>query len=234
FSIIQTANNHRPFMIPEDENGFIKLNPPKDSLEQFGFDSPEEYNSFRYSDYCFQKFIEAARQETYFHNTIFVFVGDHGVAGNAGALYPATWTNQRLTDQHVPLLFYAPQLLKPERREEVVSLIDVLPTIAGFIHQPYTNYTLGRDLLEKEKKRNFAFITNNQGRIGMITDDFYFTMNIDLSGNADEYNPNEQLFPVKDPVLSFSLPQQDSIRKKMSAVTTAFYETAKWMLMNNK
>ena len=234
FSIIQTSNNHRPFMIPEEENGFIKLNPPLDSLKMFGFDSPEEYNSFRYSDYCIKKFMEAALQETYFHNTIFVFVGDHGVAGNANALYPSTWTNQRLTDQHVPLLFYGQHLLKPEKRTEVVSLIDVLPTIAGFVHQPYTNSTLGRDLLDKEKKRNFAFITNNQGRIGLITDDFYFTMNVDLSDNEEEYNPNEQLFPVKGPLLSYSLQQQDSIKKKMNTVTSAFYESAKWMLMNNK
>ena len=234
FSIIQTSNNHRPFMIPEEDSDFINLNPSKDSLEKFGFDSPEEFNAFRYSDYCFKKFMEAAEKESYFHNTIFVFVGDHGVAGNANALYPHTWTNQRLTDQHVPLLFYAPQLLKAESKREVVSLIDVLPTIAGFLHQPYTNSTLGRDLMDKEKKNNFAFITSNQGRIGMVTDDFYFTMNIDLTDRSEEFIPNEQLFPVKEGTLFYSIEQQDSIKKRMGVITTAVYETAKWMLMNNK
>ena len=100
-------------------------------LLKYGFGSLEEYNTFRYSDYCFKKFMEAADKENYFHNTIFVFVGDHGVAGNAEAIYPAAWTDQRLTDEHVPLLFYAPYLLKPQKRKEVVSQIDVLPTIAG-------------------------------------------------------------------------------------------------------
>lgn len=176
----------------------------------------------------------AAQQESYFHNTIFVFIGDHGVAGNAAAIYPSVWTDQRLTDQHVPLLFYAPQLLRPQRRSEVVSSVDVLPTIAGFLHQPYTNTTLGRDLLQKNKKNNFAFITNNQGRIGIITDSFYFTMNINLSDNEKEYNPNEQLFPVNGQLNSFNVLQQDSIKRGMSNVTTAIYETAKWMLMNNK
>jgi len=233
FSIIQTADNHRPFMIPAEDKEFVKLNPPKDSLEKFGFDSPEEFNAFRYSDYCFQKFIEAANQETYFHNTIFVFIGDHGVAGNADAMYPQVWTNQRLTDQHVPLLFYAPQLLKPERRTEVVSSVDVLPTIAGFVHQPYLNTTLGRDLLRKDKTNNFAFITNNQGRIGVITDDFYYTMNIDLSDNDKEYKSNEQLHPLNGQFLSYAPAKQDSIKRKMGEVTTAIYETAKWMLMNN-
>lgn len=234
FSIVQTSGNHRPYMIPEEDKDFIKLIPSPDSLKQFGFDSPEEFNAFRYSDYCFKKFIGAAQKENYFHNTIFVFVGDHGVAGNAGAIYPATWTNQRLTDQHVPLLFYAPFLLKPEHRSEVVSSVDVMPTIAGFVHQPYTNTTLGRDLLQPDKKNNFAFITNTQGRIGIISDDYYFTMNIDLSDNETEYKPNGQLFPVNGQSLDINMQQQDSIKNRMSKATLAFYETAKWMLMNNK
>ena len=234
FSIIQTSDNHRPFMIPLEDSDFVKINISNDSLRIFGFDSPEEYNAFRYSDYCFKKFMEAAQKESYFHNTIFVFIGDHGVAGNANAIYPSAWTTQRLTDQHIPLLFYAPQLLKPEARTEVVSQVDVLPTIAGFLHQPYVNTTLGRDLLNPGKKNNFAFITNSQGRIGVVTDDFYFTMNINLSENEKEYNPGEQLFSIRNESPSFTLQQADSIKKRMSKVTTAIYETAKWMLMNNK
>ena len=234
FSIVQTSGNHRPYMIPEEDKDFIKLIPSPDSLKLFGFDSPEEFNAFRYADYSIKKFMETAQREDYFHNTIFVFVGDHGVAGNASAMYPATWTNQRLTDQHVPLLFYAPYLLKPENRTEVVSSVDVMPTIAGFVHQPYTNTTLGRDLLQTDKKNNFAFITNTQGRIGIISDDYYFTMNIDLAENETEYKPNGQLFPVKGQSLDMNMQQQDSIKNRMSKATLAFYETAKWMLMNNK
>jgi phosphoglycerol transferase MdoB-like AlkP superfamily enzyme len=96
--------------------------------------------------------MEAAKKESYFANTIFVFVGDHGVAGNATEMYPEVWTQQSLTNEHVPLLFYAPALLKAEKREEVVSQIDILPTIAGLAHISYTNTTLGRDLLDTNKK----------------------------------------------------------------------------------
>jgi phosphoglycerol transferase MdoB-like AlkP superfamily enzyme len=170
--------------------------------------------------------MEAAQKETYFQNTIFVFVGDHGVAGNAEAMYPAAWTEQRLTDEHVPLLFYAPDLLPPQRRSEVVSQIDILPTIAGMLHQSYVNTTLGRDLLDPGKKNNYAFITNTAGGIGMVTDDFYFTRNINF--------PDEQLTPMRLGPSAFSREQQDSIRKNLSAFTSAFFETAKYMIMNNK
>jgi phosphoglycerol transferase MdoB-like AlkP superfamily enzyme len=227
FAIIQTAGNHRPFMIPEEDSSFEKLSVPRDTLRKYGFESEGEYNSFRYSDYCFQKFIEAAKTESYFHNTIFVFIGDHGVSGNATSLYPSVWTEQRLTDEHVPLLFYAPYLLPPLRRTEIVSQIDVLPTIAGMMQQPYVNTTLGRNLLHPGKKNNFAFIiSHDEGRIGILTDTYYFTRNLNFA--------EEDLYPVTGEVLPYSTTQQDSIKKKMNEVTMGVYETGRWMLMNNK
>jgi phosphoglycerol transferase MdoB-like AlkP superfamily enzyme len=230
FAIVQTSDNHRPYKIPEHDTDFEKKVISDEQLKKYGFESLNEYNTFRYSDYCFQKFIEAAEKEEYFHNTIFVFVGDHGVAGNADALYPAAWTDHRLTDEHVPLLFYAPYLLQPQRRSEVVSQIDVLPTIAGMLQRPYVNTTLGRDLLDPAKKNNFAFITNTAGKIGVVTDDFYFIKNV-----FREEFPDEQLVPVKyNSSQSYSRAQRDSIQKRLSEFTSAYFETAKYMLMNNK
>ena len=228
FAYIQTSGNHHPFdkSISPADTDFHKVEVPVEELKKYGFGSLPEYNAFRYSDYCFQKFIEAARQSPYFQNTIFVFVGDHGVAGNAGAIYPwAAWTEQRLTDEHVPLLFYAPELLQPQKHGEVVSQIDILPTIAGMLHQSYVNTTLGRDLLDPAKKNNFAFITNTAGGIGMVTDDFYFTSNINF--------PDEKLSPMRDGI-SLSPAQEDSVRKRLSSFTTAFFETAKYLSLNNK
>jgi phosphoglycerol transferase MdoB-like AlkP superfamily enzyme len=228
FAYIQTSGNHRPFdkAMAASDTDFIKLKIPIEELKKYGFESLDEFNAFRYFDYCVQKFIEAARQEKYFHNTIFVFVGDHGVAGNAEAIYPPVWTEQRLTDEHVPLLFYAPQLLTPQLRKEVVSQIDVLPTIAGMLHQSYVNTTLGRDLLDPDKKNNYAFITNTADVIGMVTDDFYYSRNI----NSRE----EQLHPMHEGALRLKKQQQDSVRKKLSVFTDAFFETAKYLIMKNE
>ncbi|MES1220750.1 MAG: hypothetical protein ABUT20_34940, partial [Bacteroidota bacterium] len=130
-------------------------------------------------------------------------------------------------DEHVPLLFYAPYLLEPQTHNEVVSQIDVLPTIAGLLHQPYTNTTLGRDVLSAGSKNNFAFIIHHdEGRIGIITNSFYFEKNINF--------PDEQLFSLNNQPLPFTKTEQDSIKAQLSELTTGFYETAKWMLMNNK
>jgi phosphoglycerol transferase MdoB-like AlkP superfamily enzyme len=154
-----------------------------------------------------------------------VFVGDHGVAGNAKEIYPDVWTKERLTDEHVPLLFYARGLLPAQKHNEVVSQIDILPTIAGIAGRAYTNTTLGRDLLNKNNNNHFAFIMyHDEGQIGMVTDNYYFTKNINFS--KEELH---LLHPAQ-----YTKQQQDSIKNKMSEVTTAFYETANWMLMNNK
>lgn len=226
FAIIQTANNHRPFAIPAaDTLDFpaVKISP--DTLKHYGFESEGEYNAFRYSDYCFRRFMEAARQEAYYENTLFVFVGDHGVAGNARAGYPEVWTTERLTDEHVPLLFFAPKWLRPQTRSEVVSQIDVLPTTAGLTGTPYWNTTLGRDLLAKGKKNDYAFIIyHDEGQIGMLTNEFYFTKNLNFPKEAVHLLPG----------MRYNKVQLDSIKRKLSPLTSAYYETAKWMLLNNK
>ena len=227
FAIIQTADNHRPFSIPETDRDFERRTVHPDTLKKYGFESLAEYQAFCYSDYCFKKFMEEARKQPYFTNTIFVFIGDHGVEGDAGEMYPAAWTANRLSDEHVPLLFYAPALLSPQKRSEVVSQIDILPTVAGMIHQPYVNTTLGRDLLDPKKKNDAAFIIHHdEGNIGLVTDDYYFIKNIRIT--------KEELVPVKSNQLALSAAQKDSVKRSLSALTSAIYETAKWMLVNNK
>ncbi len=228
FAIVQTSENHRPYMIAETDTDFKRKIIPEDSLLKYGFESLDEYNTFRHADDGIRQFMEAAASEHYFHNTIFVFVGDHGVAGNAEAIYPDAWTTHRLTDEHVPLLFYAPYLLKPDWRKEVVSQIDVLPTIAGMVQQPYVNTTLGRDLLFPGKKESFAFITNTAGKIGIVTDDFYFIKNI----NPDF--ADEQLIPLHNKAMMQSVAAKDSAKNQLSIFSTAFFETARYMLMNNR
>lgn len=228
FAYIQTSGNHRPFQrsIPVSDSSFIRDTLPEERLNEFGFESVDEYNAFRYTDYCFRSFFEKAARANYFSNTIFVLVGDHGVSGNARAVYPSSWTSQRLTDQHVPLLFYAPGLLAPQKRGEVVSQIDVLPTLAGLLHRPYENRTLGRDLLDPSKTNHFAFVTNASDRIGIITNEFYFTRQL----NTGE----ELLLPMNDTVSTRPGSELKKMKRSLSELTDAFFETARYLIMNNK
>ena len=226
FAVIQTADNHRPYTIPKDDQAEFKLKDiPKDSLQKYGFDNVDEYNAFRYTDFGYQKFMEAAKASPYFKNTIFVFVGDHGIRGDAGKMFPKAWTEQ-LTSEHVPLLFYAPSILQPKEISTYASQVDLLPTVAGICGISYTNTALGRNLLSADSaQQHAAFIFDyDSKKIGVVQDGYYYSYGLNNSSP-------EQLFSVTNnepPVAA------DSVKRKLRNTTDAFYETSRYLLLNNK
>ena len=226
FTVIQTADNHEPYTIPIADNTFTKSTLDKKIVKANGFNNLAEFNALRYFDHTVQHFITQAKKEKYFDNTIFIFFGDHGVIGNAGTLYPNVYTEQRITEEHIPLIIYAPKLLAPQLRNEVVSQIDILPTIAALAKQSYTNTTLGRNILDSTKQGNYAFtIFHDAGKIGLITDSFYYIHNFNT--NDDELYPMLNNNPIPYTV-------QQAIIPYYKQLSITYYETAKWMLTNNK
>ena len=225
-AVIQTADNHRPYTIPKDDQAEFKLkNIPKDSLLKYGFDNVDEYNAFRYTDFGYQKFMEAAKASPYFKNTIFVFVGDHGIRGDAGNMFPKAWTEQ-LTSEHVPLLFYAPSILQPKEIDTYASQVDLLPTVAGICGIAYTNTALGRNLLSADSvQQHAAFIYDyDSKKIGVVQDGYYYSYGL------NNLSP-EQILSVtgnQTPVAT------DSLKRKLRSSTDALYETSRYLLLNNK
>lgn len=228
FTIIQTSDNHRPYTIPaEDKNAFKTVSFPRDTLIRYGFQGNDELNAFRYTDYCFQQFIETAKKEKYFGNTIFVFVGDHGIRGNAGDMFPKAWTTNALTAFHVPLLFYAPALLQPARHSMISSQVDVLPTLAGLTGIPYNNMAMGRDLLHiSDTTSNTAFIIDHDVRSIEVVHGGYLFQHHLLS--------NQETLVSMDDNLPVSADKAPALTTYLHGLTMAFYETSKYMLFNNK
>ena len=229
FTVIQTSDNHRPYTIPkEDREEFKTVSYPRDTLIKYGFQSNEELNAFRYTDFCFAKFIEAAKKEQYFDHTLFVFIGDHGIRGNAGNMFPKAWTGNALTCFHVPLLFYAPafKYLVPAKHSMLCSQIDVLPTIAGIMGIPYTNTALGRDLLHlKDTTSNTVFLIDHDVRnIAAVHGKYLFQHSL--------LNKEEILVSITDnnPIPKDSI---GAITNTMRELTLGFYETSRYMLFNN-
>ena len=226
FAIIQTADNHRPYTIPEEDLGeFKKLNLPADSVKKYGFETLAEFNAFRYTDFGFQKFMENASRQPYFDNTIFVFIGDHGIPGNADRMFPRAWTEQRLAAFHVPFLIYAPKLIAPQRSSAICSQIDVLPTIAGMCKIPYQNSTLGRNVLDVRANSQFAFISDPDNSVtGIVKGDYYYRKNL--------RNGSEELVSITG---NENIPDQDYTKAtaELKLLTDAMYEASKFLLLNN-
>ncbi|MEO5968151.1 MAG: sulfatase-like hydrolase/transferase, partial [Ferruginibacter sp.] len=227
FAIIQTAGNHRPYTIPEEDlDEFNKVNISHDSLIKFGFENNEELNAFRYMDFSIQKFMEAAARTKYYDNTIFVFVGDHGIAGNAGNILPMSYTQQNLLAEHVPLLFFSNKYLSAKKINDVCSQIDILPSIASIAKQSYTNSTLGRSLFDLENLPKFAFITDpDRNSTGVVSNEYYFV----------KYNSGPSKFvSILNNADVIVNPSSDSIKNYMEKLTDGIQETSKYLLLNNK
>ena len=229
FAMIQTAGNHRPYTIPAEDKDFILQTPDDATLKANGFFAVDEFNSFRYMDYCIGKFIEAAKQEKYFDNTVFVFLGDHGITGVAGNNMPRAWTDLRLSTGHTPLLIYAPKLLPAARYGQPAQQVDVLPTIAGLFNFSYVNKTLGRDLLDEkfdDRRHSFTIYHTEGPLIGVVDKEHYLTM----QGNGQA----AQLFDIHSPTPLTPVQNQHPEKfSQMQKLTRGIYETARYMLTHN-
>ncbi|MEI2738429.1 MAG: sulfatase-like hydrolase/transferase [Chitinophagaceae bacterium] len=232
FAVIQTADNHRPYSIPAEDKPNIKFrNLPKDTLEKYGFWTNEELNAYSYMDYTYRVFIEAASREKYFNNTIFVFIGDHGIRGNAGDMMPKVWTNQGLTTQHVPLLFYAPSMLQPSVKERKVSQVDIMPGIAHLANLEVSNTTLGRNIFSTpfsaDSISNHTFVIDPDKRtIGLLSGKYYYEFDLKTKKDGIYSLVSNASLPPGEPA--------DTLVSKMRDITFGYYEISRYMLFNNK
>jgi phosphoglycerol transferase MdoB-like AlkP superfamily enzyme len=233
FAIIQTSGNHRPYTIPEDNAGFEILRAEDLELEatDFGFNSLEELNSFRFMDHSIGHFIKLAAEEPYFDNTVFVFFGDHGIHANTGRHTPKSEEQLRISGLRVPLVMYGKGIItRPEKFDKVASQVDVLPTVASLTQTNYIDSTLGRDLLdERYDDHRYAFtIEHSGGRvIGLLSDQYYFMMNFD--GSDARLHRLDSETPRKDVST-----QHPELARKMAEYTAALRDTILYMRENNK
>ena len=119
-------------------------------------------NALHYTDWAIGEFMAKSQKEEWFSNTIFAVTSDHvlGHFQNGNFL-------QRF---RIPLIFFAPEILKPKEIETVSSQLDLMPTFIDFMGLE-TEYTaLGTSLLRN--KESFALVREGS-LVGIITDRGY-------------------------------------------------------------
>lgn len=218
FAFIQTAGNHRPYTIPEDRRGFEVVPVDDKTLTRNGFNTLAAYNGLRFMDHTINHFFRIARDAPYFDNTIFVLYGDHGVNATHGIAFEQLV----LTQHHVPLVIYAPGLIRQARRiDTVASLVDLLPTSLGLMGIPYLNTTLGRDLLvPRPPERRFALIYNS-----ILSDDYM--LRVDPRGESHLYRYRTET-ATED--VSDRLPEKTAELRRLRDV---MYEAVQYLLYHN-
>lgn len=141
FGHIMTVSNHRPFTYPEG-----KIDIPTNIKSRNG--------GVKYTDYAIGKFMNEARKQSWFDNTVFVIVADH-CASSAGK------TEIPLDKYHIPALIYAPGFIKPQQIDTLVSQIDLMPTLFGLLHFSYNSQFYGKDIFSTDYQSK-AFVATYQ------------------------------------------------------------------------
>ncbi len=219
FAFIQTSGNHRPYTIPSTNlQGFELAQMDEQKLRDAGFDGLAAYNGLRFFDHALGVFFRRVRDEPYFRDTVFVMYGDHG---NPSAS-PTPWQQLELTSFHVPLVIYAPGLVREARRiDTAASLVDLLPTSLTLMKVPYRNTTLGRDLLApRPAGERFALIPS-----GILNDEFLLRIAPDGSRRLYRYRSSA---PTEDVHAS-----QPEAVAQLGRLQEAFFQTALYLLHHN-
>lgn len=140
FMQIMTTSNHRPYTFPE---GRIDL--PQGNRRA----------AVKYTDYAIGRFIDEARTKPWFDDTLFVIVADHcaSVAGK---------TRLPVGKYHIPMVFYAPALLKPGHHQRLVSQIDVAPTLLDLLGAAGSEHFFGHNMFTDDHVAPRAFVSNYQ------------------------------------------------------------------------
>ncbi len=150
-SVMMTASDHGPYTIPE----YFSPKQPDDVKKQI----------VEYADWSIRKFIDLAKQQTWFENTIFAFIADHGAFMDADYDVPLSYN-------HVPFIIYAPQLITQHQQlQNFGGQIDVFPTLMHLVGLPYINNTLGVDLLKET--RPYMYFCNDD-KMGVINEEYFY------------------------------------------------------------
>ena len=229
---IQTATNHMPFTVPDKKESFTPILENKiteKTLLKGGFRSLGQLNGIRYLDFNVVRFLERAKKSGYYENSIFVFFGDH-----RGGMKKLNFLKNNEDDlgvqvHHVPFFMHAPKYIKPQIIDKYAKLIDVFPTAASLAKINYTNYTLGRDLLDSTIINTAAFVwTQNQGEkgVGLLKNGFYY--------EKTNISKKTGLYSLKAAVVKDIQLDKPVIAKQMDSLLSAYYHTTKYLYFNNK
>ena len=133
-----SVSSHDPYKVPEKYAG--KFPKGKVNINE----------SIGYTDYALKQFFKVAHKESWFNNTIFVMVADHG---NTVAYDEYLKEGNRNT---VPILFYSPNKKYVGVNDDWAQQIDIYPTLLDMIgyQKPFRSW--GRSLISDKQVPPFV------------------------------------------------------------------------------
>jgi phosphoglycerol transferase MdoB-like AlkP superfamily enzyme len=150
-AFVMTGSDHGPWLIPDD----IPFKPDADRKEK---------RSTQYADWAIGEFMKEAKKQTWYSNTLFVFLGDHGYTVDGTYEMPLSY-------HHIPFILHKPNTLAPGVNHHLGYQPDVTATVAGVLGLSYTGINFGLDIMTREHP--FVYFTADD-KIGCVSDDGYY------------------------------------------------------------
>ena len=148
FNHIMTVSNHRPFTYPND-----KIDIPGDAKSREG--------GVKYTDFAMKEFFNKAKKQPWFANTVFVILADHCASSSGKTELP-------VDKYRIPAMVFSPGFIAPKYYTNLMSQIDVMPTVFGLLNFNYQSKFFGQDVLKSDYKPR-ALIATYQN-LGLIKD----------------------------------------------------------------
>jgi phosphoglycerol transferase MdoB-like AlkP superfamily enzyme len=149
FAAMFTASSHSPYDMPMDK---------KDKVN-WGEDENEYVNSIRYADQQLFEFVQNAKKEKWFDNTLFIFVADHSHRS------PRHWIQQQPEYRRIPMMFYG-NVIKDEfkgyRCKRICSQLDLAATLLHQLGLSSEKYEWSKDLFNPQTPE-FAYYETYDG-----------------------------------------------------------------------
>ncbi|MEY4011122.1 MAG: hypothetical protein RIT22_246 [Bacteroidota bacterium] len=212
FNHWMTVSNHRPFTYPNN-----KIDIPGDAKSRDG--------GVKYTDYALKQFFEMAKKQTWFKNTVFVIVADH-CASSAGK------TELPLDKYRIPALVYSPGFIAPQKYTQLMSQIDVMPTVMGLLNFNYESKFYGQDVLKADYKPR-ALIATYQD-LGLIKDNILTIISPKQQVKQFQLSlkPDQKMAPEFQ--LYYDQVLLKKVRTDLVKETVSYYQTASDMLKKKK
>lgn len=180
FSLIMTSSDHGPWKIPQD----IPFKPNS---------GDEKDDCTMYADWSLGQFIKEAKKQKWYDNTVFLFLGDHGLSKSHTYEMPLSYN-------HIPFVIHQPSVLHADTISHIGYQPDVTATIMALLNRTYVDETFGIDILHRGHPFVMFSADDKIGAVNKQGDYFYYLIpsNVKRLRRYENLDPKD-FYPTKRP-----------------------------------
>ena len=141
FSTLLTLSSHEPFETTHEHK--IK---GETTLDLY-------LNSLNYTDECLNNFLEKAKKEPWWDNTLVIILADHG--------HKLPETGNRIDDFKIPMVWTGGAIKRNFNYDKIGSQVDLASTLLGQLKIDSKAYEWSKDLFKTNTKQWAFFVFNN-------------------------------------------------------------------------